>query len=80
MYIPVGYRAENALHHGQVFSIVVSLEESHAEIQFEEDAADRPDVTRLRPTQLFVMKKKETDEVLINNSLTSNIWSIDYRV
>lgn len=61
MYIPVGDRAENALHHGQVFSIVVSLEESHAEIQFEEDAADRPDVTRLRPTQLFVVVERSFD-------------------
>lgn len=44
---PVRNLAEDALHHGEVFAIVVRLEQSDAQVQFEHNAADRPHVTRL---------------------------------
>ena len=48
----VRQRAQDRLHHGQMFAIVVSLKERHALKKLVNDAAERPDVTRLRPTQL----------------------------
>ena len=36
-----------------MFAIVVRLKEGHAQVKFEEDAADGPDVARLRPTQFY---------------------------
>lgn len=42
---------ENALHHGQVLAVVVRLEERDAQIQLEQNAADRPHVARLVPAQ-----------------------------
>lgn len=46
------HRAENALHHGQVFEVVVRLEQCHALVQLEQDAADAPDVARMAPAEL----------------------------
>lgn len=50
---PVRDRPKDPLHHGQVFSVVVGLEECDAQVQLEHDASNGPDVTRLRPTQLW---------------------------
>jgi len=47
-----GDAAENPLHHGEVFGILVRLEEGDAERQLEDDAPDGPDVAGLRPAQL----------------------------
>jgi hypothetical protein len=44
--------AEDTLHHGQVFQVVVCLEERVSSVQFKDDAANAPDVARLSPTQL----------------------------
>lgn len=44
--------SQNSFHHGQVFTIVVRLEERDAQIELEHDAADGPNVARLRPAQL----------------------------
>lgn len=43
---------QNAFHHRQVLPVVVRLEESDAQIQFEEDASDAPHITGLIPAQL----------------------------
>uniref|UniRef100_A0A8W7PAS2 Uncharacterized protein n=1 Tax=Anopheles coluzzii TaxID=1518534 RepID=A0A8W7PAS2_ANOCL len=48
----VRYRAEYALHHGEVFPVVVRLEQRDTQVQFVDDATDRPHVARLRPAQL----------------------------
>ena len=49
---PGWYSAQDPLHHGQVFPVLVGLEESVAECNFEDDAANGPDITGLRPAQL----------------------------
>lgn len=49
--LPVRNGSENALHHGQVLAVVVRLEQRHPQVQLEQDAADRPDVARLRPAE-----------------------------
>ena len=43
--------AQYFLHHGQVFSVVMSLEEGESQIELEHDAANAPDITRLRPAK-----------------------------
>lgn len=43
--------SQNSLHHGQVLAIVMRLEERDAQIELEHDAADGPNVTRLRPAK-----------------------------
>lgn len=43
--------AENALHHGQMLAVLVSLEESDAHVQLEENTANRPNIARLIPAQ-----------------------------
>jgi len=43
--------AENAFHHGQVHAVRVRLEQMEAGIELKEDAADRPNVARLLPSQ-----------------------------
>lgn len=58
--VPVGNGAENPLHHGQVFPVVVRLKECHAQVKFKEDASNRPHVTRLRPAQLFSGEEKQS--------------------
>lgn len=40
---------QNALHHRQMLPVVVRLEESDAQIQLEEDAADAPHIAGLIP-------------------------------
>ena len=45
-------RSQNLLHHRQVFSVIMSLEQCEAKIQLESNAANAPDVTRLTPAQL----------------------------
>ena len=47
-----GHAAQNPLHHGQMLLVVVRLEERHSRVQLEENAADRPDIARLRPAEL----------------------------
>jgi hypothetical protein len=42
--------SENALHHRQMFPVVVRLEKGYAQVQFEQDATDGPHVARLRPS------------------------------
>ena len=49
---PVRYGAQDALHHGQVFPVVVRLEQRDAEVKLEQYAAHGPHVARLRPPQL----------------------------
>ena len=44
--------SEYLLHHGEVFPVVVGLEQREAEVELEGNAADAPDVARLRPAQL----------------------------
>ena len=44
--------SEYLLHHGEVFPVVVGLEQRVAEVELEGNAADAPDVARLRPAQL----------------------------
>lgn len=48
---PIRNCSQNSLHHGQVFTIVMRLEERDSQVELEHDAADGPDVTRLRPAQ-----------------------------
>ena len=43
--------AQYFLHHGQVFSVVMSLEEGESQIELEHDTANAPDITRLRPAK-----------------------------
>ena len=45
-------RSQNLLHHCQVFSVIMSLEECEPKVQLEGNAANAPDVTRLAPAQL----------------------------
>ena len=42
---------ENSFHHGQVYEVLVCLEQIEAGIKLKEDAADRPNVARLLPFQ-----------------------------
>jgi len=46
-----GESAEDALHHGEVFAVVVGLEEGEPEGQLKQDAADGPDVAGLSPAE-----------------------------
>lgn len=50
--VPVRKGPENALHHGQMFAVVVSLEQRHSQVQLEQNAPDGPHVARLRPSEL----------------------------
>lgn len=50
LYVPVRNGSEDALHHGEVFPVVVRLEKRDAEVQLEHYAPDGPHVARLRPT------------------------------
>jgi hypothetical protein len=50
--LPVRERANDALHHGKVFPVVVRLEKRDAKVQLENDASDAPDVTGLAPSEL----------------------------
>ena len=45
-------RSQNLLHHCQVFSVIMSLEECEPKVQLEGNAANAPDVTRLAPAEL----------------------------
>ena len=49
---PGWYSAQYPLHHGQVFPVLVGLEESVAECNFKDDATNGPDITGLRPAHL----------------------------
>ena len=49
---PGWYSAQDPLHHGKVLPVLVSLEQSVAECNFEDDAANGPDITGLRPAHL----------------------------
>ena len=51
--IPVGNGTKNPLHHGQMFAIVVRLKQGHTQVEFKEDATNRPDIARLRPAQFY---------------------------
>ena len=53
MFSPVRDGPEDPLHHGQVFPVIMGLEECDAKVQLKHDASDGPHVTRLRPTQLW---------------------------
>lgn len=44
-------RSQDALHHRQMLSIVVSLEECDSQVQFKHDASYRPDIAWLRPAK-----------------------------
>jgi len=44
--------AQNPLHHSEVFSVVVGLEQGDTESELEDDAADTPDVAGLAPAEL----------------------------
>lgn len=46
--LSVAYR----LHHGEVFEIVVCLEESVAGEELDQDASNTPDITRKRPAKI----------------------------
>ena len=52
MSLPVWNGADNALHHSKMLPVVMRLEKSDAEIEFENDASDAPNVTRLAPAKL----------------------------
>ncbi len=47
----IGQRSENAFHHREMLAIVVCLKERDTEVQFEQNATDRPYVTWLSPAQ-----------------------------
>jgi hypothetical protein len=47
----VGNPSQDALHHRQMLSVVVSLKESDSQVQLEEDASNGPDVARIGPTE-----------------------------
>ena len=49
---PVRHRSQDPLHHRQVFPVVVSLEQRQAQVELEQDAADTPHITGLRPADL----------------------------
>jgi len=40
-----------------MFPVIVGLEEGHAQVEFKEDAANRPDIARLRPAQFYSSDK-----------------------
>lgn len=42
--------AKNNLHHGEMFKVVVGLEERFAGEEFNQHASDRPDIARVGPT------------------------------
>lgn len=63
--IPVGDGTENALHHGQMFPIIVGLKEGHAQVKFKEDAANRPDIARLRPSQFYTSGNNQWQSLII---------------
>lgn len=46
------YCSKYAFHHCEVFAIVVCLEERNAQVKLEHDTANRPNIARLRPSQL----------------------------
>lgn len=69
--IPVGDGAENALHHGQMFPIIVGLKEGHAQVKFKEDAANRPDIARLRPAQFYSSSSNQWQSLIITTCLMS---------
>ena len=48
----VRQRTQNSVHHSQMFAIVVRLKQRHTLEEFVNDAAERPNVARLTPTQL----------------------------
>ena len=48
----VGKWAQYRLHHGQMFAIVVRLKKGHTLEELVDDAAEGPDVARLRPAEL----------------------------
>lgn len=49
---PIRNSAKNPFHHSQMFSIIMRLKERDTQIKLKHYAADRPDVTWLRPAQL----------------------------
>ncbi len=52
-YSPQGERAEDALHHSQMLTVVVSLKQGEAGVELEDDAPDAPDVARVAPPQFY---------------------------
>ena len=44
--------ANDSLHHGKMFEIVMSLEQCITREKFSEDTSNTPDVTRETPTQI----------------------------
>lgn len=52
-WLPIGDGSQDPLHHGEVLPIVMCLEEGGAVVQLKHDAANRPHVARLGPTQLW---------------------------
>lgn len=44
---PIWYLSEDALHHGQMFAIVVRLEECDAQVQLKQDAAKKDNIIRV---------------------------------
>ena len=68
---PVGHRSEDALHHGQVFPVVVRLEQRQAQIQLEQDTADTPDITWLRPADLCRVR---SDQVRSGQVIPPGHW------
>ena len=60
--VPVWNRPEDALHHGKVLPVVVRLKQRHAQVELKEDAADGPNVARLRPSQFCI---GDDDDVII---------------
>ena len=72
--VPWGYSAQYSLHHCQVFSVVVRLEQRDAEVQFEHDAPNRPHIARLCPTQFWRGINCVIDSIKVMFSLSSYCW------
>ena len=68
--------AQYFLHHGQVFSVVMSLEEGESQIEFEHDAANAPDITRLRPAKFCGKTELTWWEILKTNLIRRVMFCI----